>query len=209
MESHPITENETTIKVMVIGDQAVGKSSIMLRYTENIFSVNMMGTAGIDVRKKIIKIQNQTIRLLIYDSAGHERFRQITQTQYKGAKGIILVYDLTDSKTFENVINWIKSITDNADHGVQVLMVGNKNDLTENRQVTAEEQEKLCSQFGFPFIETSALTGENIDGAFNLLVDNILKNEIKIKKSKEIELNTIKDNIVIKNKPKEKKKCCS
>lgn len=200
------TNTESTIRVVIIGDQAVGKSSIMLRYTQNVFNVKMMGTAGIDVRKKELIYQNIPIRMLIYDSAGHERFRQITQTQFKGAKGIILVYDLNDHKTFENVEQWIKSITENADYGAEVIIVGNKLDL--QRDVSNEEIESISKKYKMSHMETSALTGENVDKVFDTLLENIMTKEIQVKTDNDIVLSQQK--IVLEPLQKKNKKgCCS
>lgn len=200
-----LNENEEhRIKIVIIGDQAVGKSSIMLRYTENIFTKNMMGTAGVDVRKKQLTYEGKPVRLLIYDSAGHERFRQITSTQFKGAQGILLVYDLSDKKTFENVTNWIKSIKENADYGVEIFLVGNKMDL--EKQVELADEESLSLKYDIPYIETSALTGENVGEAFQLIVNKIMKKEIKLKTEEDFK--SMNQNIVLHETPKKKKKCC-
>jgi small GTP-binding protein len=180
MESNNKDKMDTNsqIKIMILGNQAVGKSSIMLRYTDDVFHYNMMGTAGVDIKKKMIKIQDEPIKVMIYDTAGHDRFRQITKNCYKGSKGIMLVYDVSDKKTYESVSDWMDHIKNNADSGAEIILVGNKSDIT-NREVTTEDGIALASKFKVPLFETSALTGYNVEAAFLKLVQNISNKEFK------------------------------
>jgi small GTP-binding protein len=171
-------ESQHKYKIMLLGNMAVGKSSIMYRYTEDNFNVNIMGTAGIDIRKKIIRLNDTEMNLMIYDTAGHDRFRQITKSQYKGARGIIVIYDVTDRKAFESVTDWMDHIKTNADSDVEIVLVGNKIDMT-NRAISEEEGKELAKKYNVPFIETSALTGYNIEKTFTTLVQNIIDKEMK------------------------------
>jgi small GTP-binding protein len=172
------TENQ--IKLMILGNHSVGKSSIMLRYTDDVFHYNMMGTAGVDIKKKMVKLNDEeTIKIMIYDTAGHDRFRQITKNCYKGSKGIMLVYDVSDKKSFESVSDWMDHIKTNADTGVEIILVGNKVDIIK-REVTPEDGISLSRKFKVPVFETSALTGYNIEAAFVQLVQNISNKELKI-----------------------------
>lgn len=195
-------QDQIQIKLMLLGDQAVGKSSLMIRYTEDVFNLNIMGTAGIDLKKKNVMINNDNIKIMIYDTAGHDRFRQITKTQYKGAKGIILVYDLTDKKTFDSVSYWMDHIKENAESDVEVLIVGNKIDMTDLRAVNSEDCQNLSKKYNVPIMETSAKTGENVEKAFFTIVSNIYNKE----KSKSVQTTEI--NTDLKVKKKKKSKCC-
>jgi small GTP-binding protein len=189
-------DSSSQIKIMILGNQAVGKSSIMLRYTDDVFHYNMMGTAGVDFKKKMVKIGNEEIKVMIYDTAGHDRFRQITKNLYKGSQGIMLVYDVSDKKTFESVSYWMDHIKNNADVGVEIILVGNKIDIT-NREVSTEDGIGLANKFKVPIVETSALNGFNVENAFLTLIQNICEKDIK-----KIMLT---DN---EKKPKTKTRCC-
>jgi small GTP-binding protein len=198
--NNKLDSNNIKYKIMLLGNMAVGKSSIMYRFTEDNFNVNMMGTAGIDIKKKKIKLNDTEITLMIYDTAGHDRFRQITKSQYKGSKGIILIYDVTDRKAFESVSDWMDHIKTNADSGVEIILVGNKIDMT-NRTITEEEGKALSNKYNVQIIETSALTGYNIEKAFTTLVQNIQNRE-----SKKVIITSDINKQEIKNE--KKKTCC-
>ncbi len=174
-------KKENQIKLLLLGDQAVGKSSLMTRYTEDEFLTNIMGTAGLDLKKKNIEIDGENIKIMIYDTAGHNRYRQIARSQYKGSQGIILVYDITDKKSFANVSYWMTSIYEVADSEVDILLVGNKIDK-DKREVEYKEGEELALKFKVMFAETSAKSGENVESAFFKLITNI-HNKIKNKES--------------------------
>lgn len=160
------------IKLMMIGEQAVGKTSLTKRYTEKVFSTNIMGTAGLDMHKKIVKINDENLNVTIYDSAGHERFRKITEVQYKGSDGLVLVYDITDSKSFDWIIEWIDKLKSENIPNMEIILIGNKIDL-EGRKITRQETNELANKYNIPFMETSALTGENVDEAFTKIIQNI------------------------------------
>jgi len=165
-----------TLKLMLIGDAAVGKSSIMYRYTMNSFKLNMLGTAGIDFKKKEIEIDDNKIKIILYDTAGHDRFRKIIKNHCKGANGIVLVYDIGEEKSIERLSSWMNDIQENSDPDVEVILVGNKADITP-RKVTEQEGLELSMKFNIPIIETSAKTGQNVEEAFNILIKKILKKE--------------------------------
>lgn len=175
-------KQDQQIKLLLLGDQAVGKSSLMIRYTDDEFSLNIMGTAGLDLKRKTIELNNETVKVMIYDTAGHERYRLIAKSQYKGSEGIILVYDVTDKKSFENVSYWMNHIKENADSEVEVLLVGNKIDKVNERTVCLEEGENLGVKYNVIFSETSAKTGENVESAFTKLIYKIYDKQ----KSKEV-----------------------
>jgi len=169
---------KNNVRIIIIGDQAVGKSSLLMRYCEDTFTLNMMGTAGLDFKKKTIDFKDETINVLFYDSAGHDRFRHIVTQHYKGAKGIILTYDITDKNSFINVNDWMKNIKENADSNAEILLLGNKTDLSEERTVNYEEGVELSKKFSVEFYETSAKTGENTSQAFYSLIMRIFNNPL-------------------------------
>ena len=131
---------------------------------------------GIDLKTKIINFENKLVKLQIWDTAGQERFRTITKTYYKGADGIILMYDITDQNSFKNLGNWAKQIQANAKTNVCIALVGNKVDKP-NRAVTEEEGVKFGQDFNMKFFESSAKTNQNVNEIFYCLVGEILKRE--------------------------------
>ena len=198
MSSH---KYDHLFKLLIIGESGVGKTCLLLRFTDDSFTANHLTTIGIDFKIKIINLENKLIKLQIWDTAGQERFRTITKTYYKGAHGIILTYDVTDINSFKNIRNWIKQIEQNAQNTVSKVLVGNKCDKSE-RAVSFEEGQKLAKEFGMEFFETSAKSNINVSETFTFLTKDILKNT---------EGGTTKgDNIQIDKKDQVKKKggCC-
>ena len=174
MSSH---KYDYLFKLLIIGESGVGKTCLLLRFTDDSFTQNHLTTIGIDFKIKIITLENKLIKLQIWDTAGQERFRTITKTYYKGAHGIILTYDVTDSNSFKNIRNWIKQIEANAQNDVCKVLVGNKCDKPD-RVVTEEEGRKLAEDFKMSFYETSAKTNQNVNEVFNFLTSEILKNNV-------------------------------
>ena len=191
-------------KILLLGDSSVGKTCFLLRYTDNTFQEIYMSTIGLDYRLKTVKLPNEKkIRAQIWDTAGQDRFRAITKNYYKGSNGIILIYDVTDKKSFEGVKNWIEQIRDEVTQEVLIYLVGNKIDKKEERKISKEEGKKLADSFGVPFYESSAKTGENIDIIFyNLLkdIDNLYSanEEVPVRGKKISKI----------SKKKLKEKCC-
>jgi len=200
----------TVTKTIIIGEQAVGKSSILGRFCDSEFSLNMIGTVGVDCRKKTVNVEGKDTRLTIFDTAGQERFRNITKSFYQGTKGVILVFDVSDKITFENLKDWLKTIKDSADEGVHIMLVANKIDL--ERAVSTEEIKTFATSSNVPFTEASAKTGININKAFEGLLKNIVNSEklknVSVKKEDETNINI---NPPQSNDDKRKKAsgCCS
>lgn len=175
------TENESNknkgnFKILILGDQAVGKSSLLMRYVDDKFTLNMMGTAGIDCKRKVVEYKSKKVNLIFFDSAGHERFRHITETYYKGSKGIILVFDATDKNSFNNVSGWISNIKEHSGSNAELIIVGNKIDLPD-KAVSEIEMKELSDKYNIKVFEVSAKTGQNVDTAFFSLITNILENK--------------------------------
>ena len=155
------------IRLLMIGDSSVGKTSLVVRYDEDSFSTMFMTTIGVDYRDKLVTIEGRDIKLQIWDTAGQERFRTITSAYYRGAMGILLTYDVTDRRSFENVRNWMANVKEHASERVDVALVGNKDDCEDGARVVARsEGEALARSFGAPFFETSAKSGDGVDAAF-------------------------------------------
>ena len=205
-----------TIKIMMIGEQAVGKSSITKRYTEQIFVTNIMGTAGLDMKQKIVNVFNEDVNVIIYDSAGHERFRKITEVQYKGSDGLVLIYDITDSKSFDWIIEWIDKLKIDNIPNMEIILLGNKIDL-DGRQINKSHANEIADKYNITLLETSALTGENVDEAFDQIIKKIYKSKSALLKKDDNENkteNATDHNMVNGNKIKDKNKnkkdfCCS
>merc|ERR1712062_80194 len=168
-------------KLLLIGDSSVGKSCILDRFSEDKFlNGPMIPTIGIDFKIKTIPVKDKRIKLQIWDTAGQERFHSITKSYYRGALGIMLVYDITNANSSDNVAKWLKRISDNADENVQKIIIGNKCDLEDKRMVAKEKGEEIANENGICFMETSAKTNKNIEKAFIQLAEAILDKELNI-----------------------------
>ena len=186
-------------KLLIIGESGVGKTCLLLRFTDDSFTANHLTTIGIDFKIKIINLENKLIKLQIWDTAGQERFRTITKTYYKGAHGIILTYDVTDETSFKNIKNWIKQIEQNAQNTVCKVLVGNKCDKPD-RKVSEEQGKALAQEYGMPFFETSAKSNQNVTETFTFLTREILE---KNATSPNLNANTL-----TKKDKQKKEKCC-
>lgn len=180
------------VKILLIGDSNVGKTSILLRYDENEFKNTYMSTIGIDFRIKTISIDNKKVKLQIWDTAGQERFRSITTSYYKLAMGIVLVYDITSEKSFSNISYWFDNIKKNANVNVKKILVANKSDLNDERAIEYERGKELALNYDVPFYEISTKNGDNIGEIFELLTRNIIYN-------KESEINNDDDRLNLVN----------
>ncbi|CAG9316976.1 unnamed protein product [Blepharisma stoltei] len=159
------TQYDYLIKLLIIGDSGVGKTCFLLRFSDDNFTASHLTTIGIDFKLKTIDIEGKTIKLQIWDTAGQERFRTITQTYYKGAMGIILAYDCTDEKSFNNIRNWVQQIKMHANENVAKVLIGNKCDRPD-KKISTEQGQALANELGIQFFETSAKTNINVNETF-------------------------------------------
>mmetsp|Transcript_11123 Transcript_11123/g.27329 ORF Transcript_11123/g.27329 Transcript_11123/m.27329 type:complete len:218 (+) Transcript_11123:19-672(+) len=150
------------IKLLLIGDSGVGKSCLLLRFSDDSFTTSFITTIGIDFKIKTIEIEGKRIKLQIWDTAGQERFRTITTAYYRGAMGILLVYDVTDENSFQNIRNWIRNIDQHAAEGVEKLLIGNKCDMKDQRMIEKERGTILANEYDIKFFETSAKQNINV-----------------------------------------------
>ena len=188
------------IKLIVLGNTSVGKSSFILKYIEDKFVLNYIATLGIDFKQKKLKLKNgQEVRLRIYDTAGQERFKSVAVSFIKKAEGVILIYDIGNKATFESLEEWIKNIKESGKENLPIILVGNKCDLPpEKRQVELIEGKDKAEEFNLPFFETSCKEGINIKEVFEKIVEDIMgKNNL-----------SSGGEFKILNKSKSKGKCC-
>ena len=174
-------QKELLYKILLLGDSSVGKTCFLMRYSDNTFQEIHMSTIGLDYKLKNVQLDDgKIVKIQIWDTAGQDRFRSITKNYYKGAHGIILIYDITSRKTFENVKNWVSQIKEEVSDKVIIILVGNKIDDESNRKVSKEEGKKMANDCGLDFFETSAKSGLNIDSTFNELVKKTVETYSKI-----------------------------
>ena len=196
------TPYDMQAKLLMIGDSGVGKTCLLLRYANDSFSPTFITTIGIDFKIKNVEVDGKRIKLQVWDTAGQERFRTITTSYFRGAQGILLVYDVTDRRSFESIRNWMAQIQQHADVHVNKILVGNKCDMLDEKVVSTEEGQKLADQYNIPFFETSAKENINIQEAFLTLAKHIKK-----KIDKEIKENPMpKEKVVVDRPPQVKKK---
>ena len=162
-------------KLLLIGDSGVGKSCLLLRFADNTYTDSYISTIGVDFKIKTVEIDGKIVKMQIWDTAGQERFRTITSSYYRSANGIIIVYDVTDQVSFNNVKTWLAEIERYASSSVNKLLVGNKADLTSRRTVDKSAAEDFASRLGIPYIETSAKLSENVEAAFVAMAREIKK----------------------------------
>ncbi|KAF9996502.1 GTP-binding protein of the rab [Entomortierella chlamydospora] len=160
-------------KLLLIGDSGVGKSCLLLRFADDTYTESYISTIGVDFKIRTIELEGKTVKLQIWDTAGQERFRTITSSYYRGAHGIIVVYDVTDQDTFSNVKQWLAEIDRYASEGVNKLLVGNKSDLTNKKVVEYTVAKEFADQLSIPFLETSAKSATNVEQAFMTMAKQI------------------------------------
>jgi len=167
------TEYDYLFKLLLIGDSGVGKSCLLLRFADDTYTESYISTIGVDFKIRTIQLDGKTIKLQIWDTAGQERFRTITSSYYRGAHGIIVVYDTTEAETFNNVKQWLHEIDRYATEGVNKLLVGNKSDLTTKKQVETQTAKEFAESLAIPFLETSAKNATNVEQAFMTMASEI------------------------------------
>ena len=166
---------EMMFKVVLVGDASVGKTNIMSKYLKNEFHEDSKATVGVEFGSKQFTIEGHNIKAQIWDTAGQERYKAITSAYYKGAKGAFVVYDITRKQSFDNVDRWINELKAAADKKLSIIIIGNKCDLEDQRQVTKEQAEEKAKTNEVAFMETSALSGEHLDKAFEKMMNEVFK----------------------------------
>ena len=194
-------------KIILLGDTTVGKTSLIVRYCDSKFNENCLSTIGVDTKTKYVKYNDKKIELEIWDTAGQEKFKSLAKNCYKGADGIILIYDITQKKTFHNIKNWYNDIKDSINISkVAIIIVGNKSYLP-NVEVNKEISEKFCEQYNLQLIETSCKDNINIEETFNSLIENMIKLDSDYKQQLKKRRSKVDESSFIDDKTN-KKKCC-
>lgn len=161
------------VRLLMVGDSSCGKTSLVLRYDQNVFSTKFVTTIGVDYRDKMVKIEGAPMRLQLWDTAGQERFRSLTSNFFGRADGFVLTYDISNRPSFDHVIGWMRDIKTRAPPDCDIVLCGNKSDLDNDRVVTFDEGKQLADDYGVQFFETSALTGHNVEKMFTALATTI------------------------------------
>ncbi|KAK4280704.1 hypothetical protein QN277_012290 [Acacia crassicarpa] len=166
-------ECDYLFKAVLIGDSGVGKSNLLSRFANDEFRLDSKPTIGVEFAYRNIKVADKLIKAQIWDTAGQERFRAITSSYYRGALGALLVYDITRRETYESLRKWLRELREFGNDDMVVILVGNKSDLSDSRQVEEEEGKKLAEAEGLCFMETSALQNLNVEEAFLQMITKI------------------------------------
>ena len=162
-----------TLKFIVIGESSVGKSNLLLQFTDKRFEQTHDVTIGVEFGTKIVSYDGTVYNIQVWDTAGQETYKAITKSYYRGAIGCLLVYDITNRETFEAVSKWLIDIRESNPENTNIILIGNKLDLEEYRQVSYEEGKQFADDNKIEFIETSAKTGKNVNSSFIKMVKNI------------------------------------
>ena len=196
-------EYDYLFKLLLIGNSSVGKSSLLFRFVENVWDDSFVPTIGVDFvskciiiniyffislfhqKLKTLEVNGKKVKLQIWDTAGQERFKNITASYYRGGNGVLVVYDITERESFENLNSWLIEIEKNANKNVYKLLIGNKCDLEDKRKVTYQEGKDFAESNGMKFIETSTKTASKVQEAFELLTNEIIKANINKEKGME------------------------
>lgn len=192
--------HDMMLKILLIGDSSVGKTCSLINYVNGTFSPSAISTLGIDFKVHNVIKDGRKVKLQIWDTAGQERFRTITQSYYRATQGVIIMYDITDRKSFNNVRYWMNEIM-RSDEKIVKILVGNKADLTNHRTIDSSEGAKVAKEYGILFFETSAKTGQNISNVFDALVDASIKYALS-QNNDTVHIDPIR-------RPDDNKKCCT
>ena len=200
-------------KIIIVGDTCVGKSNILSRYIKDVFREDSKSTVGVELGNKLLKVKGTNTKLQIWDTAGQERYRSITSSYYKGSHGCFIVYDISNEQSFESVEKWFEQVQKEGSKDVSIILVGNKCDLENERQVPKEKGEEKAKQLNIPFFETSALSNINIGDIFTEIAENIFDRTGGVKnEDDDDDIEIINENEKPVNlaaqQPQEKKSCC-
>lgn len=183
---------DIAVKSIIIGDSGVGKSSLLYRYSDQDWNPHYIATIGVDFKVLTFERQNKVVKLQLWDTAGQERFRTITHSYYRGAHSIMLVFDITNRESFDNVAVWMQDVKKFASTTAPMLLVGNKADCADRREVPTADAKALAESLGCDYVETSAKNNDAVDQAFEHLVDKCLKQRETI----------LKDKVNVKDRPR-------
>ena len=192
-------------KIVLIGDTSVGKSCLLTRFADDQFTDNYVTTIGVDFRFKTMIVMDKIIKVQVWDTAGEERYRSITNAYYRGAEGILIVFDLTNKESFKNIENWINEVTVFTGQDVLIICLGNKSDL--KKEISKDSIEDFKKRTNLEIFNVSAKTGEGVEDAFRHLIELLIKkNTDKKEKDDVVNLN---DNNNITSTEKKNNTCCN
>lgn len=200
-------EYDHLFKLLIIGDSGVGKSSLLIRFSDNTFSGSYITTIGVDFKIRTVTINGERVKLQIWDTAGQERFRTITNTYYRGTHGVIVVYDVTNGESFANVKRWLQEIESNCDV-VNKVLVGNKNDDPNRKVVITEDAQRFANQMEIQLFETSAKDNINVEEMFLAITEQVLRHKKQTQKQVQSDQNNDTVNLRKGANIKKKSKCC-
>jgi len=173
------TAYDHLFKFTIIGDSGVGKSCLMMRFADDTFNESFITTIGVDFRFRTVTVQDKVVKLQIWDTAGQEKFKTITSSYYRNAHAVMIVYDVGDHRTFQNIEQWLSDIDKFCPESVCRQIIGNKSDISpEEREVTEEEARAFAKREGIRYIETSAKSAENVELAFREMVQQLITNKV-------------------------------
>ena len=196
-----------TFKIVMIGDSGVGKSCILLRFADDKFNENFYATIGVDFRFKNVMVDDKSVKLQIWDTAGQERFKTITSAYYRGADGIIIVYDITDRNSFAHIKDWLDDVNKYTDDNPLKIIVGNKIDLIKDKQINNNDMKTMTAQTGIEIIECSAKDSIKINDLMEIMTKKLIEKK-KNKGNKNSTKNMVLNDINNKNKEINNKGCC-
>ena len=207
-----LMKEDYKFKIVIVGDSGVGKTNLVKRFVQNSFNLNTQSTVGVEFFSNNYYVNDKLIRIEMWDTAGQERYKSITSAYYKGAIGALIVYDVTNISSFKNVDRWFYEIKDFASKDIQVIMIGNKTDLIDKKEISTEMSQDKALELEIPVLETSALNASNVKEAFHLLIKEIYFNILgKIDRgAKDEDINNNASNILEPElAPKKKGGCCN
>lgn len=204
-----LNKKEISLKLLIIGDSRVGKTSLLLKYVDHVFPEDHIATIGVEYKDKYVNKGDYNIRLQIWDTAGQERFHSITKNIFRNTNGVIFVYDITNKASFNNIKNWIKD-TESVDKDIKGIILGNKSDLEDEREIEKEDLEELGNKKNIPVLECSAKENINVNEGFDLIIDELLKDKNENEIMEMYSRKTRSDLSISTKKPgnQKKGKCC-
>ena len=196
------------LKLIVIGDSGVGKTNIIKRYISNTFTIDTKSTVGVEFFTKTFKINDDILKLEIWDTAGHERYKAITSAYYRGSSGALIVYDITRIETYNNVDIWIKELNEKVEGSLKLLLIGNKSDKKDERKMSIETALHKARQLNIPLMETSAYDSTNIKKAFETILKEMYKDFKKEKVNYKKEKTNKSEGVNLEVENQKENKCC-
>jgi len=201
-----MASNEFDVKLVLLGNSGVGKTSLVLRYVQGTYTLEQSSTIGASFMTKRMQVEDQKLKLQIWDTAGQERFRSMTPMYYRGSNCAILVYDITSEESFENVKDWVSELSSNIRTDIVIVVCGNKCDLESQRVVSSSKAKEYASSINAIFIETSAKDNERIDELFTEICTRLIE---KRKQGATMSPKTTNNAVDVSPKSRKRERCCN